>query len=211
MIYLVEFLFRWLHVLFGIGWVGLLFFFNFVQGEFLKEASASTKQEVLQKMAPRALWWFRWAAVATLLTGLYLLYALGASANQYIVLAAFMGIIMFLNVWLVIWPKQKVVCGITSGDVAAASAKALLASRTNTLLSAPMLFGMLASKHGLPGSGGFEPASFSDAGFVFTLLLVAALALNGLFGKLYMLATIRGVMTMSLVLSALMYFILHFL
>ncbi len=211
MIYLVEFLFRWFHVLFGIGWVGLLFFFNFVQGEFLKEATDSTKQEVLQKMAPRALWWFRWASVATLLTGVYLLAALGAYANQYIVVAAFMGIVMFLNVWLVIWPKQKVVCGISSGDVAAASAKALLASRTNTLLSAPMLFGMLASKHGLPGSGGFEPASFTDAGFVIALLTVVVLALNGLFGRLHMLATIRGVVSMSLVLSVLIYLILHFL
>jgi len=121
---------------------------------------------------------------------------------------------MFLNVWLVIWPQQKIVCGIASGDIAVASAKALLVSRTNTLLSAPMLFGMLASKHGPPG-GGFESfgsqlATF-DAGFVISLLIVVIVEVNGLFGKLRWIATIASVIGWSLALTALLYLILHFL
>ncbi len=208
-------LFRWLHVLVAIVWVGLLFYFNLVQGEFLKEASDSTKKEVVQKLLPRALWWFRWASVATLLTGAMLLYFLGAAANQYIILAAFMGVIMFLNVWLVIWPQQKIVCGLASGDKAVAGAKALLISRTNTLLSAPMLFGMLASKHG-PSGGGIEYPDFTDIGFIMCLLAVLVIEGNGLFGKLQVgrfsgLTTIGGVIALGFALTALMYLVLHFL
>ena len=210
MIHFIDFLFRWLHVLFGIAWVGLLFYFNFVQGEYLKEAIAEAKEDVLTKLAPRALWWFRWASVATLLTGLYLFYSLGPSANQYIAVAALMGTIMFLNVWLVIWPKQKVVCGIVSGDKAAAAGKALLASRTNTVMSAPMRFGMLGSKHG-PQGGGFEQISVSDPGFVIVVLVVFAIAVNGLFGKLRQLESVKGVLLSSFAVTALVYLMLHFL
>ena len=210
MIYFIDFIFRWLHVLFGIAWVGLLFYFNFVQGEYLKEATAEAKEDVLTKLAPRALWWFRWASVATLLTGLYLFYSLGASANQYIGVAALMGTIMFLNVWLVIWPKQKVVCGIVSGDKPAAAGKALLASRTNTVMSMPMLFGMLASKHG-PQGGGFEQISLSDPGFIIVVVAILAIAGNGLFGRLRQLETINGVLLCSFALTALLYLVLHFL
>ena len=117
---LIDFLFRWGHVLFGITWIGLLYYFNFVQGEYFKEAEASAKADATRKLAPRALWWFRWGAMFTFLTGLYLLYALGAAVNQYITLGALMGIFMFLNVWLIIWPAQKIVIGLSDGDAAKA-------------------------------------------------------------------------------------------
>ncbi len=213
MTYFIEFIFRWAHVLSGLMWVGLLYFFNFIQGEYLKEATAEAKADVLSKLAPRALWWFRWAAVATFGTGVYLLVSLGAGMNQYIAIAALMGTIMFLNVWLIIWPKQKVVCGLKSGDVPAAAATALLASRTNTVFSAPMLFGMLASKHGSfsAGAGGMQPVSFSDFGFVVALLLVLAIALNGVFGQLWKMAGIRGALHLSIALTAVLYLLIHFL
>ena len=98
---LIDFLFRWSHVLFGIAWIGLLYYFNFVQGSYFAEAAPEAKADATKKLVPRALWYFRWGAMFTFLTGVYLLYALGSAVNQYIMLGALMGIFMFLNVWLV--------------------------------------------------------------------------------------------------------------
>ena len=213
MVYFIEFLFRWAHVLFAVVWVGLLYYFNFIQGEYFKEADADARADVIKKMVPRALWWFRWSALMTFVTGVYLFIQLGAGVNQYIAIAAFMGSLMFANVWLIIWPNQKVVCGLKDGDAMAAGAKALLASRTNTLLSAPMLFGMLASKHGSFGviSGGMQGATFSDPGFVLAVLIVVALEINAIFGQLRQLANLSAVLHLSIALTALIYLIVHFL
>lgn len=202
---LIEFLFRWGHVLFGITWIGLLYYFNFVQGEYFKEATADAKADATKKLAPRALWWFRWGAMFTFLTGLYLLGSLGAGINQYISLGALMGTFMFLNVWLIIWPSQKIVCGIVEGDAAAAGPKALLASRTNTLFSAPMLFGMLASKHGTYSMSGLQPFSFADLGFLISLILIIVLEANAIFGKIGPIATVKGVIHSSLVLTLIIF------
>ncbi len=208
---LIDFLFRWGHVLFGITWIGLLYYFNFVQGEYFKEATADAKADATKKLAPRALWWFRWGAMFTFLTGLYLYGMLGGGFNQYITLGALMGTFMFLNVWLIIWPNQKIVCGLVEGDAAAAGPKALLASRTNTLFSAPMLFGMLGSKHGTYSMSGLEGISLGDAGFMIALLAILALEANAIFGKLGPIATVKGVIHSSLVLTIVLFGIVHFL
>ncbi|MDH3692119.1 MAG: urate hydroxylase PuuD [Gammaproteobacteria bacterium] len=208
---LFDFLLRWGHVLFGVAWIGLLYYFNFVQGEYFKEATADAKADATKKLAPRALWWFRWGAMFTFITGVVLLGILGAGINQYIALGALMGIFMFLNVWLIIWPNQKIVCGIVDGDAAVAGPKALLASRTNTLFSGPMLFGMLASKHGAYSTAGFGGISFVDAGFLITLLIIILLELNALFGKLGPIASVKGVIHMSLVLTVVVFGVVHFL
>ncbi|MEO0998104.1 MAG: urate hydroxylase PuuD [Pseudomonadota bacterium] len=209
---LIDFLFRWGHVLAGITWIGLLYYFNFVQGEYFKEAEAGAKADATKKLAPRALWWFRWGAMLTFLTGVYLLYVLGAGTNQYIFLGALMGIFMFLNVWLIIWPAQKIVIGITPGDAATAGPKALLASRTNTLFSAPMLFGMLGSKHG-PFGAGFEPAmkSFGDVGFLAALGLIVVIQINAVVGKVGPMASVSGVIHSSLALTAVIFGIVYFI
>ncbi len=209
---LIDFLFRWGHVLAGITWIGLLYYFNFVQGEYFKEAEAGAKADATKKLAPRALWWFRWGAMLTFLAGLYLLYVLGAGINQYIFLGALMGTFMFLNVWLIIWPAQKVVIGIVAGDAAAAAPKALLASRTNTLFSAPMLFGMLASKQG-PFAAGFQPAmkSFGDMGFLAALILIVLIEINAIVGKVGPMASVSGVIHLSLALTAVIYGIIYFI
>ena len=210
---LIDFLARWGHVLFGVAWIGLLYYFNFVQGEYFKEAEPDAKADATKKLAPRALWWFRWGAMGTFLTGLVLLANLGGGINQYITLAALMGTFMFLNVWLIIWPNQKIVCGIVSGDAGAAGPKALLASRTNTLFSAPMLFGMLGSKHGALGSGhsgGFDLPALGDMGFLIALLLILALEANAIFGKMGPIATVKGVIHCSLGLTVVMFGIVHF-
>jgi uncharacterized membrane protein len=204
----LDFIFRWAHVLFGITWIGMLYYFNFVQTEYFKEAEASAKADAVKKLAPRALWWFRWGAMFTFLTGLVLLHLVGASTNvmgmPIIWIGALAGTIMFLNVWLVIWPKQQVVLGLKPGDGPSSAAKAGLASRTNTLLSGPMLFGMLGSKHlFIEDAGGL--------GFYVCVAIILLLEVNALFGKLGPLTTIKGVIHCSVGLTALLWALLYFL
>lgn len=202
----VDLLARWGHGLFGITWIGLLYYFNFVQGEYFKEASKEALPDVKAKLATRALWWFRWGAMMTFLTGVVLLGVLGSSASAFIWLGAVLGTFMMLNVWLIIWPNQKVVLGLASGDVASSAAKAGLASRTNTLFSAPMLFCMFASKHGAAVSQGMIPVSTSGLtnGLIAALALAVLLELNALFGKMGPMASVSGVIHSSLVLTAAM-------
>ena len=145
--FITHVLFRFGHILVGITWIGLLYYFNFVQTEYFKEAEPDAKSDVLKKLAPKALWWFRWAAAFTFLTGLYLLYGLQANVTNEIILGSLMGTIMMLNVWGIIWRNQKIVIGIKEGDAVLAGAKAALASRTNTLLSLPMLLSMVVAQN----------------------------------------------------------------
>ena len=202
---ILEFIFRWAHVLFGVVWIGMLYYFNFVQTEYFKEAEADAKADAMKKLAPRALWWFRWGAMLTFLTGLYLLYAIGAHNNLHgqpvIWVGALAGIFMFLNVWLVIWPNQQIVLGMKEGDGPAAAAKAGLASRTNTLFSGPMLFGMLGSKH--------YYIDASPTALYLALGLIVVLELNALFGKTGPLTTVRGVIHSSIALTAVIWLILE--
>ena len=195
---IIEFIMRWAHVLFGITWIGLLYYFNFVQGEYFKEAEADAKADAVKKLAPRALWWFRWGAMFTFITGLSLLHQVGASTNvlgmPLIWMGALAGTFMFLNVWLIIWPNQKIVIGMVEGDGAAAAAKAGLASRTNTLLSGPMLMGMLGSKH-LYIDG-------SDLGFYVAIAIIVALEVNAIVGKMGPMASVKGVIHSSIALTA---------
>ena len=144
---LYNMLFRWGHILFGITWIGLLYYFNFVQTEYVKEAEDNAKKDVIAKLAPRALLWFRWAAFFTFLTGLVLLYLIHMRLNLDNILGLTMGTLMMLNVWGIIWPNQKVVIGIKEGDASLAGPKAALASRTNTLFSLTMLYFMVSSAH----------------------------------------------------------------
>jgi uncharacterized membrane protein len=205
----LEFLARWGHVLFGVTWIGLLYYFNFIQGAYFAEATADAKADATQKLAPRALWWFRWGAMGTFLTGLYLLMALGAGAGQYILLGALMGTFMFLNVWLIIWPNQKIVIGLSQGDAAAAGGKALLASRTNTLFSAPMLYAMLASKHGM--ASGMMAMDFGDVGFGLALAIILLLEVNAFVGKTGPIASVKGVIHSSLLLTVVIFGVNHYL
>ena len=112
----LGFAFRWAHVIFGITWIGMLYYFNFVQTEYFKEAEAEGLKDAKAKLAPRALWWFRWGAMFTFITGLYLLHYLKAYANftafGWIWMGALAGTFMFLNVWLIIWPNQQIVLGL---------------------------------------------------------------------------------------------------
>ncbi len=159
---------RWLHIAAGVAWIGLLYYFNFVQVPALK-AAADDKggpggAGISKYVAPRALLWFRWAAVVTWLSGaLYLLrtgelagvltFGLAGAARPAITIGAWLGTIMIFNVWVLIWPNQQKVLGLkpaTDEQKAKARRVAFLASRTNTLLSIPMILFMIASTHGMP-------------------------------------------------------------
>lgn len=206
---LLEFLFRWSHVLFGITWIGMLYYFNFIQGGYFKQASPEGLADAKAKLAPSALWWFRWGAMGTFITGIALLGYLGAALNNYIVIGAIFGTLMFLNVWIIIWPNQKIALGMVEGDGPAAGAKALLASRHNVLYSAPMAFCMLASGH--PSSGmGYSAFTLSNS-MIAMLVIIAALQANAMFGKQGPLTTVKGVIYSSLGLTAVMVLVLNFL
>ncbi len=205
-----DVLFRWLHVLFGITWIGLLYYFNFVQGEYFKEAEAGAKADAVKKLAPRALWWFRWGAMFTFLTGVVLLELVRQSHgwDSYIIMGATMGTLMFLNVWLIIWPAQKIVCGITPGDAAKAAPKAGLASRTNVLFSGPMLLGMMGSFHGT-GAASYGVDSL-PLGFWIVMALILALQANAIFGKTGPMTTVKGVIHCSIALTVVFVALLQF-
>jgi uncharacterized membrane protein len=212
----LTFLLRWVHLLAGVAWIGLLYYFNLVQGEYFKEADGGAKSDAIQKLVPRALWWFRWGAMFTFLSGILLLYFLPNLkhiSGTGIIVGATLGTIMFLNVWLVIWPNQKIVIasakqvaggGEALPDAAAALGKAGLASRTNTLFSIPMLFFMAASNH--LGGNLVLPMSQTNLLELITVFgLIAALALNGLFGKTGPFTSVKGVISSGFVLTAVLY------
>ncbi|MBE8220684.1 MAG: hypothetical protein HAW65_05190 [Alphaproteobacteria bacterium] len=160
-----TFIMRWLHVLFGIMWIGLLYYFNFVQIPNMGNIPDEQKPAISKVIAPAALWWFRWAAMFTLITGLilghmngYIHDALSLGAmndfavpkNIAIGIGMWLGIIMWFNVWFVIWPNQKRALGIVQADAdtkAKSARTAMLFSRTNTLLSIPMLFAMVSAQN----------------------------------------------------------------
>ncbi len=214
------FLLRWMHIFFGVIWIGHLYYFNFVQGAFFNETDAATKSNAVQKLVPRALWWFRWGAFWTLLTGLAILSIRGHQigldgwASSYginILTGAVMGLLMAANVWFIIWPAQKVVIqsalqsaagGQPLAEAAARGARAMVASRTNTLLSIPMLFFMAAARH-LPYNVNDESNIIAYAlGVGGLLLLIQA---NAMIGKTGPMTTIRGVVTSGFALTAVVY------
>ena len=206
--YLGTVLIRFAHILFGVLWIGLLYYFNFVQTEYFKESEASAKSDVVQKLVPNALWYFRWAAAFTFLTGLYLLYWLSITVNIGIVLGSLMGTLMAANVWFVIWPNQKkVIAG--APDAADAGAKAGLASRTNTLFSLPMLYLMVFSAHG----GSLPMIAATDmTGLWVGIAIIVLIEANALFGKMNPLITsVKAVIHSGLLLTLVFGILVHYL
>ena len=202
--------FRSFHILFGIAWIGLLYYFNFVQTEYVKVADPDAKADVMKKLAPNALWWFRWAAFFTFLTGLILIYQITARIGTEIILGVTMGTIMMLNVWGIIWRNQKIVLGMKDGDVATAAAKAGLASRTNTLFSVPMLMYMVYSAHA-PGSY-LVLEDWSSLSLIIGLAIIFVIEANAIWGKMLpVIASVRAVITSSFVLAIIFKLITDFL
>jgi uncharacterized membrane protein len=158
-----TFFFRWLHVLSGVMWIGILWYFNFVQIPNMPNIPDDQKPAIGKVIAPAALFWFRWGAMGTIVTGLILAYMNGYLWNAIVLggvdgvakhtaigIGMWLGAIMWFNVWFIIWPAQQRALGIVEAadDVKAASARtAMLFSRTNTLLSFPMLFAMVSAQN----------------------------------------------------------------
>lgn len=219
----LHFILKWLHLFFGILWIGHLYYFNMTQGAFMAQTDAPTKSQVQQKLLPVALWWFRYGALWTFLTGLAMLHTAGRMGFSItgdwgvkILTGSLFGTLMAFNVWFVIWPAQKKVIknaedvakgGTANPEVPAAAAKALLASRTNVLFSIPMLFFMGAAPH-----LAIEiDMSRAWAWWVFLLIGVGAIELNALKGKLGPLTTVKGVITSGFVLSAIVFVAMEFI
>ncbi len=186
---------RWGHYLAGVTWIGLLYYFNFVQTPSFAGFDPAARTEAVRKLVPRALWWFRYGALLTLLTGLSILAfqeqltdgdywqsAPGRSIATGILLA----IVMFANVWAIIWPNQKIFIEnaerTASGqealpNAAAAARKAACASRTNTLFSIPMLFFMGATSH---FAGLFENGEGGKRAIYWAIVLVMVVVFEGI-------------------------------
>jgi uncharacterized membrane protein len=196
---------RWLHVVAGITWIGLLYYFNFVQVPSFAEMEAAARNNAIDKLASRALWWFRWAAVLTLLTGIsMLLFQKEGDKSQLfsgdyfksvsgmsIATGILLAVTMFLNVWLVIWPAQKKVIanarnvqagGEADPEAAVAGRRSALASRMNTIFSLPMLMFMVGTSHFfLPGNFKFNPSGGDRATYwIIAIVIWAVLELNAL-------------------------------
>jgi len=190
-------LLRWFHFLFGIVWIGLLYYFNLVQTPFFAETEAPVRSGAIQKLVPRALWWFRWGAMGTVIFGLLYFFIWWSTIDMNftawtfaIITGGTLGIIMWANVWFVIWPNQKIIIAnaiATAGGAAAnpaaapAGRRAGLASRTNTLFSIPMLFFMGAASHmpliGAVTSGGLVKWIIVDG------IIIAIIEINALVGS----------------------------
>ena len=219
---LISYLFRWIHFFAGVAWIGLLYYFNFVQTEYFKETDAAAKSSAISKLVPRALWWFRWGAMLTFLSGLALAGYMASAINYYIVVGMLLGTLMFLNVWLIIWPNQQTVIasnnqviggGEALPEAAGSLGKAGLASRTNTLFSIPMLFFMGASAH-LSGAGRIPITSeggTSLLAIILTLVIIAALQLNAIKGKTGPMTSVVGVIHCGIGLAAALLIMIEFL
>ncbi len=156
----LPFLFRWIHVMVGIMWVGLLWYFNFVQIPSMSKIPDEQKPAIAKVIAPTALFWFRWSALLTVVSGLFLAVLNGYAHQAFtlqppfraIGLGMWIALFMAFNVWFIIWPNQKRALGIVPAqpEVKAKSARlAMLVSRFNTMLSIPMLFLMVAQAHNI--------------------------------------------------------------
>jgi uncharacterized membrane protein len=193
---------RWGHFLAGITWIGLLYYFNFVQGAAFAEMDAAHRTGATTKLVPRALWWFRWGAMFTVITG-FLILIFQQTADQIpdygdyfkspggisISTGILFGLTMLANVWLVIWPaQQKVIAsaeGVAAGreldpEAAAAGRRGLLASRTNTLFSIPLLFFMGATSHFVNANYDTREGSDRAIYWIIVLILWAVVELNAL-------------------------------
>jgi len=228
------FLLRWFHFLAGITWIGLLYYFNFVQVPFFASAEAPVRVGMLAGgLVARALWWFRWGAMITFLTGwLMILHKIGQMGlagffNQpygwTIFFGGMLGSLMWFNVWFVIWPAQQVLMasaaqvakgGAALPEAAARGQRAGFASRTNTLLSIPMLFFMGAAMH-LPGIFSQTTRGAKIGSLILLLVVLAAAEFNAMVGTTgagkKMLSTLKGTFWGGFVLTAIMYFGLEIL
>jgi uncharacterized membrane protein len=219
-----QFLLRWLHFMAGITWIGILYYFNFVQTPFFgTELGGTARGAMIRGLVPNALWWFRWGAMFTFLSGFAIVLwrlhqgvGLGDPYMTKILTGGLLGTIMWANVWFVIWPAQQVVIksaeqvaggGAAIPEAAARGARAGLASRTNTLFSIPMLFFMGSASHLSTLHNGTNDALY----WIIALVIILAMEANALVGtgqaRQKFLSTVSGTIHAGLGLAVLLYLI----
>ena len=222
---IIEFVLRWIHFLSGITWIGILYYFNFLQTPFFgTELGGSAKSAMTRELVPKALWWFRWGAMFTFGSGvLILLMKMGAGNSldsaymTRILTGALMGTLMWANVWFVIWPAQQIVIanaetvaggGEANPAAVGAGGKAGMASRTNTLFSIPMLLFMAAGSHLTALARDADPpADVSVLPYwIAAFVVIGLVEINGLIGpgasSQKMLTTVSGTIHAGLGLTA---------
>jgi len=218
----LQFLLRWLHFLAGITWIGILYYFNFVQTPFFgTELGGTARGAMVRGLVPNALWWFRWGAMFTFLSGWAIVLwrmhqgiGLGDGYMTRILTGGILGTFMWANVWFVIWPAQQVVIasanqvaggGAAIPEAAARGAKAGNASRTNTLFSIPMLFFMASASHLTFFNNGTNDLIY----WVLALAIIVALEVNALMGtgqaRQKYLTTVSGTIHAGLGLAVVLY------
>ena len=217
-----QMILRWFHFLAGITWIGVLYYFNFIQTPYFgTELGGQARSAMIRGLVPNALWWFRWGAMFTFLTGWAIVFThlhngvgLGSPYMTKILTGGIMGTLMWFNVWFVIWPAQQVVIasaekvaggGEALPEAAARGARAGLASRTNTLLSIPMLFFMGAASHFSAIHGGDNDTTY----WIVAGLIILAVEINALIGPGLAtqkpLGTVSGTIHMGLGLTLVLY------
>jgi len=221
----VEFWMRWLHYVFGILWIGHLYYFNFSQVPFMAEADSATKSQVLQKLTPHTMFWFRWSAMFTFLIGWAMIgHKMGALAipatsawATIIFSGGIIGTLMFLNVWLIIWPITKLAienaARVSKGETAIPGLaemmpRAAIASRTNTLFSIPMLFFMGAASH-LPLT--LSPEKSLVPYWCTYAIIIGLIQFNAIKGKMGPMRKLGGVIHFGVLLTLVLYFAMEFL
>jgi len=196
----IEVLLRWMHVFAGVTWIGVLYYFNFIQTPFFgSELGGTAKSAMTRGLVPNALWWFRWGAMFTFLSGWTIVgmramgmgVPLDSAYMTAILTGGIMGTLMWFNVWFVIWPAQQVVIAnaeqVAGGgdpipEAAARAGKAGMASRTNTLFSIPMLFFMISAGN-LGNLGGFLAGGDTMTYWLVAGAVILAVEVNGLAGN----------------------------
>jgi len=212
------FLFRWLHFLGGITWIGMLYYLNFAHGAFMAKADAPTKSQVMQNLFPTVMWYFRWGAMLTFLSGWAYLgmnhVNFHSSYGVTILTGATLGSVMWFNVWFLIWPAQKINIAVAAGqtqapaDLPAKLARAGVCSRTNVLFSIPLLFLMGAASH-----LGIQVAETANLMILAVILgvIILALEFNAIKGKTGPLTTVKGVIHCGIALTIIFYGLIEFL
>ena len=215
----LDYSMRYLHLIVGIVWIGMLYYFNFCSGPYLAAADKNAKVSAVANLMPHVAAWFRWGALFTFLTGAYLLHMVWSNGTlkEDTIIAGVMATIMAINVWFIIWPNQRIMIEShrqmergeeADPNAADAAATVLLASRTNTLLSIPMAAMMVSSAHFAFGSS----ITAESWGMYIVLGLVVIVWLNGLFGSLNpLIKSIPAVIISGFVLTGITQVLLHFL
>ena len=206
---------RWGHLLLGISWIGMLYYFNFVQGGFFKSNLVDERQRRkfgFSGLAPSTLRWFRWVTGFILVTAIYLLWKSNTLFNGYIFFSVLMSICMLLNVFVFIWPAQLIGLGLKKGNRIQAAEKAIIAARTNNLFCLPICYCILSSLF-----NAYSPEwiltdfNANDFSFFLAFSVVVALELNIIFGQQIMKASVQAMAQSSVALTSVLFISLTYL